>query len=182
MGLDSVEFVMTLEDAFYLAILDEDVERLFTVGDAFEYLVMRLQCHAPAPACPSAHRFYRLREELTVRFHVSRSRVRLDARIAELVPTDSHRSRWPDVTAAVGLAPPRVRLGWFSWPTRFPEPSVTVRELVGESPLDEFFDSDGGVDREVVWRKLVTIVAEQFCVPPQRIRPQTSFVKDLGMD
>lgn len=46
LGLDSteaVEFIMVLEEEFGLEIPDEDAERIKTVGEAADYLAVRLQ-------------------------------------------------------------------------------------------------------------------------------------------
>jgi acyl carrier protein len=45
MGLDTVELVMEFEDEFALEIPDASAERMFTVGDAVDWIFAELERH-----------------------------------------------------------------------------------------------------------------------------------------
>ncbi len=183
MGLDTVEILMELEDAFAITFPDSEAERLVSVGDTFEYIVARLAARAPRGPCLSAGTFYRLRRELIDRLEVQRSRVRLDARIGDLVPLGELRARWPAVAAEVGLPVPpgRFRLFFQSSPS-FPDPLLSVREIVRQCAQSPFYTASGAVDRDVVWRKVLTIVSEASGISQDKIQPASEYVKDLRLD
>lgn len=41
-SLDLVELIMSLEDEFELEVLDDDVEKITTVGEAEDYIINRM--------------------------------------------------------------------------------------------------------------------------------------------
>jgi hypothetical protein len=43
MGLDTVELIMEVEEAFDIKIPDEDAEKLRTIGDLHHYIANKLQ-------------------------------------------------------------------------------------------------------------------------------------------
>lgn len=49
MGLDTVELIVTLEDAFDVVIPDADASRLAVLGDMHAYLVQALRLQGDAP-------------------------------------------------------------------------------------------------------------------------------------
>lgn len=51
MGLDSVELILSVEEAFGIRIADEDAARLFTVGDLHAHVVQEIQRQGK-PAMP----------------------------------------------------------------------------------------------------------------------------------
>ena len=95
MGLDLVEYVMAIEDAFEIAIPDADAGRLTTPAELIEYVCAHLgESSDGAPLAQTA--FYRLRAALIVELGVSRDQVRPRTAIADL----THRSE-SDVWKAV---------------------------------------------------------------------------------
>ncbi len=42
MGLDTVELVMEIEDAFDISIPDDQASKMLTVGDVYEFILERL--------------------------------------------------------------------------------------------------------------------------------------------
>lgn len=75
MGLDGVEFVMALEEAFQIAIPDEVAEHLPTPGDVVRYVRSRVGGDGNAPGCLDQRAFYRLRRAAVQVFDVPRAAV-----------------------------------------------------------------------------------------------------------
>ena len=48
--------------------------------------------------------------------------------------------------------------------------------------LEKLHQSSTGVDGEAVWEKLRAMIADEFCIAPEQITPQSYFVHDLGLD
>src|SRR5688572_32218043 len=103
MGLDTVELVMEIEDAFGITIPDEDAEKIETIGQTAAYVVGRLRLMAPVTEarswksrsyCATSRAFYQLRSELRSRFGIPRRLVMPTSRIGELVRSRSQRTRW----------------------------------------------------------------------------------------
>ena len=64
MGLDSVEFVMAVEEAFQIAIPDGEAERMLTPRQVVDYILGRLGA-AERRVCLEQRAFYRLRRAVT---------------------------------------------------------------------------------------------------------------------
>ena len=183
MGLELVELVMAIEDAFGLTIPDDEASRLETVGQVTDYVVACLRDRAGPPAgpCPSARTFYRLRRELTTRLGVPRPAVRPGRPIGELIPAGFGRWRWPAVARAVGLRPDGFHL-LRPLSGRFPPPGVTVSELIRTRSGTPYLPGGGPVvDAEAVAATIRRLRAEHAGVPVPDVRPDSHFVRDLDM-
>src|SRR3954470_21071746 len=105
MGLDVVEFIMAVEDAFGLEIPDSEAALLATPGLVIDYLAAHLPSGgAEAGACLSRRAFYKLRRETCARLGVDRSAVRADMPLATLFLGDEGKRAWQDVQIEVGAA------------------------------------------------------------------------------
>ena len=95
MGLDSVEIVIEVEDAFDIAIDDDDAGQVLTVGNLHDLVVSKLP-EREQEVCHSAHVFYRLRRYLTDHLRWTRRDVRRKAETAPLLlqNTDDIRHGW----------------------------------------------------------------------------------------
>ena len=111
MGLDLLEFVLAVEDAFAIAISDKDADSLRTPGLLVDYLENRL---TPSPNVPCLHQraFYRIR--LAGMKVLDQPR----AAFAPTTPWDSllhagkQRREWLLLQRAAGLQPwPRLKYG-----------------------------------------------------------------------
>src|SRR5437763_15243690 len=128
MGLDSVELVMELEDAFGVSIPDDDAEKAQTVGQTVLLIVDLLsRSRGPDPSyCASARAFYQLRRELVAHCGIARKVIRPDSRVGELVPSGPRRNAWADIARRCGLPKPRLNpIRPFS--PRFPRANTTFR-------------------------------------------------------
>jgi hypothetical protein len=101
MGLELVEYVIAVEDAFELAIPNRDAAQLDTPAKLIDYLCARLESSTDnTPLLQTA--FYRLRSALVVELGVSRGDVRPDSTIRDLT-TRSEKEVWLAVAARVGV-------------------------------------------------------------------------------
>ena len=190
MGMDLIELVMEVEDAFALPIPDGDAEHLWTVGQTHAYVVRRLRERGPPEpgVCASARAFYRLRRKLSAVYGLPRAAVSPASRVGELVPPAADRGRWNDAVAAFcELRPEPFRLSAPLAP-RFPPDGLTVRELIytrtvpGALQQGMYYRPDGSVDEAAVWRKLVQIVTEQAGVKGSEVEWDTRYIEDLRLD
>lgn len=86
MGLDTVELVLEVEEAFGIVINDRDAEQITTMGGLHRYVLAKLQGQEPlVTPCPSAAVFYRLRHALIETFGIERDKIRPDASVEDLI-------------------------------------------------------------------------------------------------
>jgi hypothetical protein len=132
MGLDVVEFVMAVEEAFALRFPDEDLIEVTTPRKLIDYVAASLSAVA-ADVCRSQRAFYRLRSSLAARVGCPRSAIRPETSLLELIPIAEGHAVWEGARQDIGLASatrwPRLDdQGWFDW---FRGPRIsTMREAV----------------------------------------------------
>jgi acyl carrier protein len=114
MGLDTVELVMEVEEAFGITIPDEDAEKIQTIGDLYRYLLAKLDGPTlTTPGCLSAAVFYRLRRRLMELYRVERRRIRPVSSLDELIPATKRRLEWQRMAESLGWnLPELIRPGW----------------------------------------------------------------------
>lgn len=98
MGLDSVELVMAVEDAFGFSIPDADAAALDTVGKLYDY-IMTHRFQDASEACLSGVVFYGLRRAIMSVLHVPREQVRVASELATLIPR-RRRKAWRELEQA----------------------------------------------------------------------------------
>jgi hypothetical protein len=97
MGLDTVELIMSVEDAFNITIEDQEAERLQTLGQI--YALVRAKTAGRAGArCLTAHAFRRLRAAIAGHVTVI-PRIAPATPLADAFPVDRRRALWPSVSA-----------------------------------------------------------------------------------
>ncbi len=111
MGLDSVELVLEVENAFGFSIPDEDVAGLPTVGKLYDY-VLAHRFRGKQDACLSSMTFYKLRRGLMLVLQVPRNSLRVSTELSAIIP--KHRRRtWRAIEKATGFRLPFLcRPGW----------------------------------------------------------------------
>jgi acyl carrier protein len=180
MGLDTIELVMEVEDAFEFGIPDEDAEKLLRCGDLHAYIVQRLRPLGDLP-CHSAAAFHRLRRVLLRCLPLERKQVRPGALIHRLMG-EAHAHRWASIARDLGLDghysfggktgiyPPATFTTLGNLARRMAFPNWSGRPM----PHDPF-----AVE---VWEKLRRIISKQFGVRIDDIRPELHFINDLHAD
>jgi hypothetical protein len=96
MGLDLVEFVMEVEEAFHFRFPDQDMTDLTTPRRLIDYLTTHLPT-AAEHRCPSQRVFYRLRSAVVARLGCPRSALRPDTSLLALIPARIRAATWEGV-------------------------------------------------------------------------------------
>lgn len=104
MGLDMVEFVMGVEEAFGIFISDADAEHLRTPGDLVDYIEARVRA-GPARGCLEQRAFYRVRRAAMQVLGQPRSAVTPTTRWGALLHPRRHRRQWQLLGDVVGVRP-----------------------------------------------------------------------------
>jgi acyl carrier protein len=111
MGLDTVELVMEIEDAFSIKIPDDEASRMVTVGDVFDYIVEKTSVPTNSSVCLSGIAFYSLRRAATALGATNRLRPK-DSTLTFL-PNSNRREYWAQLQDGSELKlPPLRRPNW----------------------------------------------------------------------
>lgn len=113
MGLDSVEILMEVEDAFDIRFEDADAEKLRTPGDLIEAVLGKIG-QADAEACLVQRAFNLLRRVLMRHLPLKRRDIIPSARLADLVPKPERRKLMARLATDLGAGalPQLVRPRW----------------------------------------------------------------------
>lgn len=104
MGLDSVELVLQVEDAFGFSIPEEEAADMTTVGKLYDY-VLAHRFRGKQDACLSSVTFYKIRRALMSALKIPRHAVRVSTDLQEIIP--NHRRRaWRAIADASSLRLP----------------------------------------------------------------------------
>ena len=101
MGVDLMEFVFDVEDAFGLHIPDDDAATITTPRKLINYLYERVPQRADGP-CLSQRAFYRLRRAFTERLGLRHPILRPWTPLPDLLPQDKPHLAWAEIGAALG--------------------------------------------------------------------------------
>lgn len=177
MGLDSVEFVLATEEAFQIAIPDDDAAKLLTPGDVVDYVLARVGSSGET-ACLEQRAFYRLRSASMRLFQTERSTVRPDTQWTAVLPARDTRHNWHLLHQATGT-PRWPRLTWLG---RIPSNVMTVggtaRYLATEATAA--LKGESGWSRAEVEATVTRLMKDQLGI--ESFRWDQQFVRDLGVD
>ena len=112
MGLDGVEIVMAIEDAFAIRINDKEAERCVTPRDIIDLVMSKVQL-SDEHVCLSQRSFHTLRRTFIER-GIRRSRFRSSTSLDEIVPKQNRRHAWKSISEEIGTTtwPSLERPGW----------------------------------------------------------------------
>jgi hypothetical protein len=131
MGLDSVEFLLALEESFGLYIPDADAVALSTPRKVIDYLANRLTA-SDTSQCLDQMAFYSLRRAAMQVLDRPRSAFTPQTRWEEVLHVRRHRRQWELVGQETGLPKwPRLTL-WGSLPPEVETVGGTARFLVAK--------------------------------------------------
>jgi acyl carrier protein len=112
MGLDTVELVLNVEDAFDVKISDDKLPELKTVGDLYEYILAQTQMPLSGN-CLTASAFYELRAgfaDLGITVRIAPS-----TKLVEILPRKNRRQLWQRLSQSKQLKLPNlVRPNWIT--------------------------------------------------------------------
>jgi hypothetical protein len=103
MGLDSVEFIFAIEDAFGIAIADPDAEQMLTPRHVVDYLQARLPA-TDVPVCSEQRAFYRLRRAVVQVYRLPRESIRPETSWGTILPVEYPERAWEQLQKIVGVA------------------------------------------------------------------------------
>jgi len=101
MGLDSVELVMDLEDAFGIELKDEEVTETRTPRMVIDLIFSKLKA-ADEHVCRSQRAFYAIRKVLVQTFGLERKSITPDMQLRDRIPKSREREVWKQIRMALG--------------------------------------------------------------------------------
>jgi acyl carrier protein len=109
MGLDSVEILVNVENAFGITISNYEAEKIYTVGDIHNIVWRNIQGRQ-SMRCRSQQLFYRLRYTLINRYKVPREAIELDASLNIIFPKKNRRLKYYKLQKELQLKMPELVL------------------------------------------------------------------------
>jgi acyl carrier protein len=109
MGLDSVEILMEVENAFGIKIPGEEAEKIITVGD-FHNSVWKHMDGRQIDKCHSQAVFYKLRSDLASQNQLFRSEITLDTSPDMLLPFSNRKQAYKMFEKNSGFSLPELEL------------------------------------------------------------------------
>ena len=108
MGLDAVEIIMEVEDAFGIQIEDSEAEKLLTPGQLIDLVLLKTSWVQP-DACLTQRAFHRFRGFCVGAWGIQRNRIKPKSLLEELVP-GPERPRFIDALGqSLRIATPALR-------------------------------------------------------------------------
>jgi hypothetical protein len=103
MGLELVEFFISVEKRFEISMPDREASSLTTPRKLIDYLVGRL-CTGPADRqCRTQQAFYRVRQTLISSIGAPREAIRTRTPLAALLPVETRRQEWSRLHTTLGV-------------------------------------------------------------------------------
>ncbi len=100
MGLDLVEIIMATEETFKFAIADSEAEKCDTVGKLVELVHAKISQFSDGP-CQSQHGFYVIRKQLMEQLNLSRSAIKPDTRLDDIIPVSRRNEIWQQLIFSI---------------------------------------------------------------------------------
>jgi hypothetical protein len=103
MGLDGVEIVMKVEEAFGIEIKNEEAEKIRTPRQLIELVATKVAVAAGTSHCATRRVFHRLRSTMMASLSLPRSVIRPEASLKKLIPRRQRRRLWRELKQRTGL-------------------------------------------------------------------------------
>lgn len=168
MGLDAVEIVMDVEDHFGISILNNEAERVRTVGDLVALIQSRIEA-ARIATCPMLASFLRLRSAVREIMNDDALRIRTRTRVVDVLNRPQRRELWTRLDDILGTAPPGLRR---------PPPLRKLLALLVSSAIVLAFVAAAAIDFAILpltlaLAAIVTLVLHVITVPFRVYPPDT---------
>ena len=112
MGLDTVDFIMEVEQSFQVRFEDKELEKTITVGQFFDLLIEKLGDRF-SEKCTSSMAFYRFRQILSDLYGIPRKKIRPSTKFEDIITDKDLRTEWKKIQKAFELEIPQlVRARW----------------------------------------------------------------------
>jgi hypothetical protein len=184
MGLELVEYVTAIEEAFEIAIPDADAQYLETPNKLIDYLCARLGDSGDAPPLIQTA-FYRLRNAITEELSVPRSRVKPITRLIEL--TDRSESEvWNAVARRLEVRRKVLThspvVGWLAKLVHAPGRSVgeVARQLAMLKPV-VLKSKNASWTRAQITEVATRLLEHEIGMNINSLQLDATFIQDLGM-
>jgi hypothetical protein len=182
MGLDSVELVIRIEEAFSIQIPDRVAPELTTPKKVTDFILTQVgESQAPLP-CLSQKAFYMLRRGFIHHLSLPRRQFRVDTTLREIVPEEGRDTVWEEIGTAVGAKkwPVMSRPKWLS----LMSPAVrSVKDLVENLLANEPLlvkGAEAAWSRAQVWEVLRLVIEDETGV--KDFSEDSRFVEDMHLD
>lgn len=127
MGLDSLELILSLEEAFEIEISDEVAETLQSPKMVIEFITNAVRASNDCiGACPVMVSYHRIRQAFQSIVGLQRQQIQLNSKLRTLLPKSQRQEVWNRIQAEVGIP---------KWPTLgfgvgIIFGPITIRELI----------------------------------------------------
>src|SRR5580658_5428920 len=105
MGLDGIELVLAIEEAFRIHIDDEEAGNVSTVGELHRLVASKLS-RQPAGLCLTSAAFYRMRRGIVAALGIERHQVKPSTLLDAILPRNDRHDAWRRIQAAMELKLP----------------------------------------------------------------------------
>jgi hypothetical protein len=177
MGLDGVEFVMAVEEAFGIAIPDSVGQDLMTPGHVVRYVESRL--HPGERTCIEQRAFYALRRAAMGVLNQPRAVFRPDTRWDAVLPSRDRRRTWKLLHSATGVATWPTMWLWGSIPTGHETMGDTAQHLATHAAA-ALQKPGAGWSRKQIEDIVTALIREHLGI--KQFDWDQRFVQDLGVD
>jgi hypothetical protein len=184
MGLELVEYVTAIEEAFEIAIPDADARSLETPNKLIDYLCARLGDSGAGPSLIQTA-FYRLRNAIMEELSVPRSRVKPTTRLSE-VTNRSESEVWNAVARRLEVRRKVLThspvVGWLAKLVHAPGRSVgdIARQLAMLKPV-VLKPKNASWTRAQITEVATRLLEHQIGLSINRSHLDATFIQDLGM-
>jgi hypothetical protein len=176
-GLDGVEFLLATEEAFQIAIPDEDAVPIMTPRNVVDYVLRRLG-EADERVCLEQRAFYRLRSACIRLFRVPRGVIKPESPWTEILPPRARRHNWKLLHQATGTPQWPVLGFWGRFPAGIQTVGGTARFLASEATAA--LKGNVGWSRHQVEEVVTKLMRDQLGI--KEFGWDQHFVRDLGVD
>jgi acyl carrier protein len=105
MGLEGVEIVMSVEEAFDITLPNAETEKLVTPRDLIELVMTKIR-KSDTAACMTQNAFHRLRRSVMSELNIQRANFRLETSMDQLLPAATRKMILRKIYQKAGVASP----------------------------------------------------------------------------